>query len=318
VRSVRRHRPDVVLFNLHFTSFASRKVACALGLAMPLLLRVLGTPTVVLTHNLVDTTDLDAAGYASRPLQRKLFEAIGRFLTRVLLQANHVVTTMPEYVEILRSRYGAANVSLTPHGAFECPPLQFWDEEAPRRLLAFGKFGTYKRVEDLIAAFRILRSEPGNEDVELVIAGTDSPVTPGYLASIQDECTDLPGVHFTGYVEEEDVAGLFHDAHVVVFPYTGTTGSSGPLHQAGSYGRAVVAPRVGDFIDLIEEEGYVAQAFTPGDVESLTEAIATVLADPALMRSMGTQNHAAASGLPLADIAEWHVMHLGNVVAANR
>jgi glycosyltransferase involved in cell wall biosynthesis len=109
-------------------------------------------------------------------------------------------------------------------------------------------------------------------------------------------------------------AGLFHNAHIVVFPYTATTGSSGPLHQAGSYGRAVVAPRVGDFIDLIEDEGYVAQSFTPGDVASLARAIDTVLCDEDLMRSMGQHNYIAACGLPLADIAEWHVGHMRNVL----
>ncbi|MGZ0177288.1 MAG: glycosyltransferase [Acidimicrobiales bacterium] len=314
IRAARTQRPDVVLFNLHFTSFGTRKVACGLGLCAPMVLRLFGTPTVVLTHNLVDTTDLEAAGYWSKGPKQRILVGLGRLLTRVLLRANHVVTTMPEYVDVLRTKYGATNVSLTPHGAFECPPLAFWDEDAPRQLLAFGKFGTYKRVDELVDVFRELRLWPGNEHLELVIAGTDSPVTPGYLASVESSCADMDDVIFTGYVEEDQVAGLFHNAHIVVFPYTATTGSSGPLHQAGSYGRAVVAPRVGDFIDLIEDEGYVAQSFTPGDVASLARAIDTVLCDEDLMRSMGQHNYIAACGLPLADIAEWHVGHMRNVL----
>jgi glycosyltransferase involved in cell wall biosynthesis len=286
IRAARTQRPDVVLFNLHFTSFGTRKVACGLGLCAPMVLRLFGTPTVVLTHNLVDTTDLEAAGYWSKGPKQRILVGLGRLLTRVLLRANHVVTTMPEYVDVLRTKYGATNVSLTPHGAFECPPLAFWDEDAPRQLLAFGKFGTYKRVDELVDAFRELRLWPGNEHLELVIAGTDSPVTPGYLASVESSCADMDDVIFTGYVEEDQVAGLFHNAHIVVFPYTATTGSSGPLHQAGSYGRAVVAPRVGDFIDLIEDEGYVAQSFTPGDVASLARAIDTLLCDEDLMRNV--------------------------------
>jgi glycosyltransferase involved in cell wall biosynthesis len=140
-------------------------------------------------------------------------------------------------------------------------------------------------------------------------------VTPGDLATVQSSCADLADVHFTGYVAEDDIAGLFQDARAVVFPYTGTTGSSGPLHQAGSYGRAVVAPRIGDFIDLIEEEGYVAEVFAPGDVAGLARALDAVLADEEHSRAMGAQNHAAASGLPLIDIAEWHVSHLRHVAA---
>ena len=108
--AVRTQRPDVVLFNLHFTSFGSRKIACGLALTAPMVLRLVGTPTVVLTHNLVDTTDLEAAGYSSSGPKQQVLMAIGRLLTRALLRANHVVTTMPEYVDVLKTNYGASNV----------------------------------------------------------------------------------------------------------------------------------------------------------------------------------------------------------------
>jgi glycosyltransferase involved in cell wall biosynthesis len=313
VWSALRLRPDAVMFNLHFTSFGGRKPAAALGLMTPAVLRLFGIPTVVLLHNLVDTTDLDAAGYATNPVLKRILESIGRLLTRVVLCANHVCTTMPDYVDILRDRYGATNVSLTPHGSFEVVDLP--DQWAgAQRILAFGKFGTYKRVDELIEAFRILQASDEHAQLELVIAGTDSPVTPGYLDNLRSECADLRNVRFTGYVPEEDVADLFIEATVVVFPYTATTGSSGPLHQAGSYGRAVVAPRLGDFVGLIEEEGFAAASFEPGVPESLAATLSDLLGDPAALDAMGRQNHAAATGLPLADIAHWHVAHLRSAI----
>ncbi len=314
VKAVLSSRPDAVMFNMHFTSFGGKKIAAALGLMTPAVLRALGIPTVVLLHNLVDTTDLDAAGYSSSPVQKRILQWIGRMLTRVVLRANHVCTTMPGYVDILRDKYSAENVSLTPHGSFEVVPLPAqWT--GPRRILAFGKFGTYKKVDELIEAFRLLKETDGYEDVELVIAGTDSPVTPGYLAEVQAGCADLPDVHFTGYVAEDDVEALFVESNVVVFPYTATTGSSGPLHQAGSYGRAVVAPELGDFIELIEDEGFEAAPFEPGSPSSLSSALGDLLSDPDRCEAMGRQNHAAATGLPLADIVTWHVAHLRAAIA---
>ncbi|MEM9204255.1 MAG: glycosyltransferase [Actinomycetota bacterium] len=314
VRAVRRTRPDAVLFNIHFTSFAQGRVAAALGLFTPMVLRLLGTPTVVLLHNLVDTTDLDAAGYSASRVEKWALTKIGRTLTRFLLQADHVATTMPDYVDVLRTSYGAENVSLTPHGAFETPAFAPADGENPT-LLAFGKFGTYKRVDDLIDAYRLLVHDPAMRDVELIIAGTDAAPTPGYLAEMAAKAADLPGVRFTGYVAEEDVAPLFQRSTAVVFPYTGTTGSSGPLHQAGAYSRAVVAPRLGDFVGLIEEEGYAAVPFDPADVTSLTHALRTVLTDHAQRDDHARRNHAAATGLPITDIAHWHVLHLQRVAA---
>ncbi len=306
--AVRRHRPDVVLFNIQFASFGAGKVPAALGLLTPALLRLTGTPTVVLLHNLVDTVDLDAAGFTSNRFVAKVLTGIGRLLTRTVLLAHRVAVTIPAYVDILRERYGATNVYLAPHGSFgEAEPAPTTVPDRPR-LLAFGKFGTYKKVEDLVAAHRLL-VEAGY-DLELVIAGTDSPNCPGYLAGVAEANQDLPGLSFTGYVAEDDVAGLFRSATAVVFPYTGTTGSSGPLHQAGEHGRAAILPAIGDFLDVIAEEGYAGEPFTPGDVDSLKDAIERLLVDPARRTVIATQNAAAAAGLPIGEVADLHLLHL--------
>ena len=94
--------------------------------------------------------------------------------------------------------------------------------------MAFGKFGTYKRVEILIEAVEMIRKRT-QEDIEVVIAGTDSPNTPGYLAEMAVKYAHVTNLRFTGYVAEEDVPVIFSESAVVVFPYTSTTGSSGVL-----------------------------------------------------------------------------------------
>src|SRR5690606_22297946 len=143
------------------------------------------------------------------------------------------------------------------------------------QFMPFGKFGTYKRVELMLDALRLLEGE-GYTGVEMVVAGSDSPIARGYLDQMKQTCADLPNVRFTGYVAEEDVPGIFQAATVVVFPYTSTTGSSGVLHQAGSYGRAVVLPKIGDFAEVITEEGYDGEFFNPTDAQTLAGAIARI------------------------------------------
>jgi len=311
VRALRRERPDAVLFNVHFTAFGNKKVPAALGLFTPMLARLAGIPSVVMLHNLVDTVDLDAAGFGTSSLIERILRRIGTTLTKVILRADRVVTTMPNYVEILTDSYGADNVYLTPHGTFDITTFVDSDPaDGGRRILAFGKFGTYKRVDNLIAAYRQLIDNPAFADVELVIGGTDSPNAVGYLASVAAPNDDLAGLHFLGYIEEEDVEPLFESSSVVVFPYTSTTGSSGPLHQAGAFARPVIVPQVGDFIGLIEDEGFVGVPFLPDSVESLRAALETTLADDVLRTEHSLINHAAANSLPLADIAAWHYHHL--------
>lgn len=311
IRAIRKERPDSVLFNIHFTAFGTNKVPAALGLLTPALLQMMGIPSVVLLHNLVDTVDLKAAGFGSSSVIERGLRAIGTALTRIVLRADRVVTTMPNYVEILNDRYGADNVYLTPHGSFDQTPWRGADPaDGARRILAFGKFGTYKRLEGLVEAYRTLSAFPEYADVELVIGGTDSPNAKGYLAGVEASTNDLPGVRFLGYIEEEDVEPLFESSSVVVFPYTSTTGSSGPLHQAGSFGRPVIVPEVGDFVGLLDEEGFVGVPFNPNSVDSLLEALRSVFDAPELRAEHGAINYAAANSLPLADIAHWHHHHL--------
>jgi glycosyltransferase involved in cell wall biosynthesis len=315
VRAVRRERPDVVLFNLQFATFGDGRVSAALGLLAPLAVRLAGVPSVVLLHNLVDTVDLEQAGFTRNRLLARVYTAIGRILTRIVLAADEVAVTMPSYLDILEERYGATNVYLAPHGVFEAATEDVGVPEGPRQLLTFGKFGTYKRVDRLVEAYRLLL-EAGYDDLELVVAGSDAANSPGYLDGIQAANADLSGLTFTGYVAEEDVEPTFRNATMVVFPYTATTGSSGPLHQAGSYGRAAVLPAIGDLLELVQDEGFTGEPFEPDDAMSMAGAIARLLDDPDRRDTIARQNAAAAAALPLTDVVDWHLVHLADLGAA--
>jgi glycosyltransferase involved in cell wall biosynthesis len=314
VRAIRQQAPDAVMVNLQFATFGDQRIAGGLGLLLPAILRALNIPVTVILHNLADNVDMTDAGFASSKLAAALMTKAGRILTRAILRADIVALTIPKYVEYLQTSYGATNVLLAPHGSFEVPePPTFEPTTGPRKIMAFGKWGTYKTVDMLVDAYRLLRTR-GYKDIELVIAGTDSPNSAGYLASIADQCRDLPGVSFTGYVAEEDVERIFRDSAVVVFPYTSTTGSSGVLHQAGTYGCAAVLPHIGDFVDVIEEEGFAGEYFDPARPESLADAIVRIIDHPDRRAELGHRNYAAAVGIPIDEVADWHLIHLRRLI----
>jgi glycosyltransferase involved in cell wall biosynthesis len=313
---VRAARPDVVLFNIQFASFGSAKVSAALGLLTTALVKAAGFPTIVLLHNIMETVDLKSAGFGGNPLIERLIRQFGTISTQLLLTADLVALTIPKYVEILEAKYHAANVVLAPHGAFDQAPQPDLDPPpGPLQIMTFGKFGTYKKIEMLIEAYRLLRASHPDTPLELVIAGTDSPNARGYLDAVRQQHADQAGLRFTGYVAEEDVPRIFGDASVVVFPYTSTTGSSGVLHQAGNYGRAVVLPHLGDLAELIAEEGYIGEFFEPGDPRSLADALARVLDNPEHRREMGLRNYLAACGLPMSEVVDWYVLHAQTLLA---
>ena len=307
--AVKEVEPDIVLFNIQFASFGDKKIPAALGLLIPWLLKVSGSKVVVLLHNIMETVNLKSAGFGSNPLVEMAIRSFGNLVTRFLLMADLVAVTIPKYVEILESKYGATNVLLAPHGSFEEPthtaPITMPD--GCPTVMTFGKFGTYKKVDLLIESHaELLQNHP---NMRLVIAGTDSPNAAGYLKGMQEKYAHVNNVEYTGYVAEEDVPRIFGEAWVVAFPYTSTTGSSGVLHQAGGYGKAVVLPNLGDFAELVLEEGYDAEFFEPTDVESLATAISHVIDHPERQMEIGLRNYTAANGLPITEVVDWYLIH---------
>ena len=306
-KTISKTKPDAVLFNLQFLKFGDKKIPAALGLMLPMYCKYKGIPTISLLHNILEQVDLENAGFTKNKLLQKAYNFIGTTLTRFVLASDILAVTISKYVTILEQKYKARNIALIPHGSFETPPEpSFQLPLGPKQVMAFGKFGTYKKVEILIEAVELIRAR-SSEDIEIVIAGTDSPNTPGYLDSMKEKYSHVPQIRFTGYVAEEDVPGLFGESAVTVFPYTSTTGSSGVLHQAGSYGNAVVLPDLGDLSILVREEGYTGEFFDPLDTMSLANAIEKIIANEAYRIQLGKTNYKAACSLPMSEITRMYV-----------
>ncbi len=314
MKTIHQVQPDGVLFNLQFMKFGDKKIPAALGLLLPMACRAKGIPTISLLHNILEQVDLNSAGFTSNKILQKVYNFIGTTLTRFVLQSDVVAVTISKYVDILNEKYKAKNVKLIPHGTFEIPEEPNYNiPDGPLKVMAFGKFGTYKKVEILIEAVEKIRKTTAKE-IEIVIAGTDNPNVPGYLATVASKYKHVSNLTFTGYVAEEDVATLFKESAVVVFPYTSTTGSSGVLHQAGSYGKAVVMPDLGDLGILVKEEGYRGEFFTPNSTDSLATAIQQIIENDDYRVSLGKMNYKAATALPMSKITSMYMDQFAEII----
>ena len=152
--TLRRLKPDVVWFNLLFSTFGRNPVVAFSGLMTPLLARLSGRYTHVTLHHLMDTVELKDAGIRHEGMYR----IAGAMATRMLLLSNSVSVLMPGYRKILNDKYGRDNVHLRAHGILARRPEfpDFSRRGSPHRILAFGKWGTYKRLELMIEAFDLL------------------------------------------------------------------------------------------------------------------------------------------------------------------
>lgn len=308
-------KPDVVIMNLQFMTFGEGKVPAALGLLTPFMCKLLGIPNIIILHNITETVKLDTIGMAGSKWKEKIFLWIGEQLTKFILKADLVGLTITQYVDIIKTKYKANNVVLLPHGNFELPERSFLpDHLNVINLMAFGKFGTYKKVEVLLDALQILEKKYPTQKFKVTIAGTDNPNVKGYLKGVQETYSQLTNVEFTGYVAEEDVEGIFKASTFVIFPYTTTTGSSGILHQAGSYARACILPKIDDLKRVVEEEGYGGAFFERDNAQSMAEAISYLMENPEERKKIESMNYAAAKGLPMNELAEWYLGHAKQLI----
>lgn len=304
VRAIQRLKPDVVWYNLGFASFGGKPLPAFFGLTTPALTRLFSCYTHVTLHQLFETVDLSDAGVKSPAL----YSVAGRVATHLLLSANSVSVLLPAYHKTLRAKYKRGAVSVRHHGIFASrpEPPDFARRGDPiHRVLAFGKWGTYKRLDLLVAAFtRIMRDFPMSE---LVIAGGDHPGTHGYVQSIAEQVKDNPAIRFVGYVPEETLPELFRTSSLTVLPYTSSAGSSGVAHLACQYGLPILAPKITDFVELAEQEQVSMEFFTPNDVDSLYRQLLFLLQTPKRLEEMAHQNFSAALQMSMPQIIREYI-----------
>ena len=91
----------------------------------------------------------------------RLYRAAGYLATRLVLMSNSISVLLPAYRRTLRERYRGANVHVRMHGILSSRPEypDFRRRGNPlHRVLAFGKWGTYKRLEQILEVFAVVAS----------------------------------------------------------------------------------------------------------------------------------------------------------------
>ena len=305
-RAVRNLQPDVVWFNLVYSTFATPRhpVAAFAGLCTPALTRAMKYSTHVTLHHILEHVDFAGAGVK----QERIFRIGSSIATRMLLKANSVSVLLSGYQRTLMEKYSAQNVLLGTHGTFErCPsPPDFSLRGDPdQRILAIGHWGTYKRLEILMDAFPDVQRRVPN--ARLVVAGANHHTTSGYWESIRDKYGSNPRIEFRGYVPEEAIPDLFRTSSAVVLPYDSATGSSGPAHQACEYGVPIVSADLKDFREMAADEKMAISFYKTGDAVDLAQHLAALLESPEDQRQASAQNYSAAIRMTMPNVVRHYL-----------
>lgn len=162
-----------------------------------------------------------------------------------------------------------------------------------------GRVEWEKGVQTVVSAMPALRAEhPG---IRLLVAGRGT-----YLDDVRNQAHNLGlngAVRFLGWVSEDDLRAVVAAADLVVAPSLYEPFGLVAL-EAAAIGTPLVVSRAGGLAEFADG-GRLALTFTPGDADSLAEAVNRALADPV----ENAQRARRASESVLADYSWGAVAH---------
>jgi phosphatidylinositol alpha 1,6-mannosyltransferase len=162
-----------------------------------------------------------------------------------------------------------------------------------------GRLAAEKRV-DLLAGIAEL---PG---VRLVLVGS-GPAEAAIRRAI-------PSAVLLGQRRGEDLARIY--ASLDVFVHAGPHDTFGQtLQEAAASGLPVIAPAAGGPLDLVRD-GVTGFLVKPGDAEALTDAVATLLADPEWRAAQGTAARQMVLGRTWPVMCDQLIGHYDDVLGA--
>ncbi len=153
-------------------------------------------------------------------------------------------------------------------------------------LLCVGGISPHKNLDTLIEAFKLLREGETTVPVKLVLVGDykDDPFYSAYPA-LKKQIAEYgfeSEVIFTGFVPDEELARLYNEAMILVFPSI-EEGFGLPAIEAMACGTPVVASRTGSLPEVLEAAG---RFFDPADPREMANILSEVLNNELERRKM--------------------------------
>lgn len=259
IRELRKDRPDIVHVQHEMNMYGGLVTASLFPLLL-LILRALRYRVVTTVHAVVYKRQIDPEFMSLfhrnsallRPAMLKaffyyVFKSVSIFSDRVIVHT-HLAK------DILVADYGmnAASVSVIP---IAIPVKNIRNTNKKPYFLYFGYMVRRKGLGFALDGFKKFVDKNPETNHRLVLAGGVISGQERAFDEIKNmiHANDLQDrVIIKGFIEENDLDKLYWDAEAIIIPAKISMGSSGPLFHAVSYGKCVIASKVGHFLEDIE------------------------------------------------------------------
>jgi len=147
--------------------------------------------------------------------------------------------------------------------------------EDNKYLLFYGAIRKYKGLDTLLKAMpKILNKQP---KVKLIIAGTVWGNFNKYQKIINNQKIDKYIITYLHYLSNNEISQLASAAQAIILPYKYFDASSGLVKGALFFEKPLIATRVGDLPDIIDNKNYLA---APNNINDLADKIIYLLDHP--------------------------------------
>jgi glycosyltransferase involved in cell wall biosynthesis len=220
-------------------------------------------------------------------------------LTNLVLKAARKVIVHSGYIKtkiVNTFKINPDKITVIPHGNFDfyIPNVSMIKCESRKKLglkdnsniiLFFGYIREYKGLDLLLEAFEIAALKDPN--LELLIAGepASGSLLNKYQEIINHSAVKDRIISHLNYIPANEVAEYLVASDAVVLPYKNID-HSGIVHLAYSFGKPVIATKVGDFEEFIDQgkSGYILQN---NNTECLAETINNIFSSKEKLQEMG-------------------------------
>ena len=232
-----------------------------------LFLRLLNVRVIYTAHNILP--------HERKKIDYLLYLILYKFVNNIIVHSDLTKTKLLNGFNITQKK-----VVVIPHGNFDiyipkniltvAEARKYFNlNTADKVLLFFGYIKEYKGLDLLLDAYKILLEK--HKDIILMIAGfpATKQLLKKYKSKIDSMCVKNKIILEFSFIPSEEVGKYFISADYIVLPYK-RIDHSGIVHLAYSFNKPIIATKVGDFEESIEDgrSGFLVNSQKPEDFAS--------------------------------------------------
>ncbi len=164
---------------------------------------------------------------------------------------------------------------------FTAIPNSEYKKNSSKNILFIGSITKNKGLDCLLSAYKIILQKI--PDAKLEIYGTG-----GYEKEIKHKAKNmkLNNIFFHGRVSDDEIKKAYINSRLVAVPSIWVENSPIVVYEAMSYGKPVIASRIGGIPELVQD-GQTGFLFNPNDANEFAEKTIQLLRDDKLTEFMG-------------------------------